>query len=100
MVAVELVDPQRRDQPLDEKLVSSLNVRAWKRGAVAVAARQRAAGRAAAVINAAEVDELAQILGDSMRELQDELSRSPSTLAMWLKSRAERVTPLHAAPLT
>jgi 4-aminobutyrate aminotransferase-like enzyme len=32
-------------------------------------------------INSAEVDELAQILGDSIRELQDELSRSAKTLA-------------------
>jgi 4-aminobutyrate aminotransferase-like enzyme len=37
MVAVELVDPQRRDQPLDSKLVASLNLRAWKKGAVAPA---------------------------------------------------------------
>jgi hypothetical protein len=30
-------------------------------------------------ISAAEVDELAHILADSLKELQDELSRSPRT---------------------
>ena len=32
-------------------------------------------------IDAAEVDELAQIVGDSGRELLDELSRSPAMIA-------------------
>jgi putrescine---pyruvate transaminase len=81
MVAVELVDPQRRDQPLDKKLVASLNVRAWKRGAVAAAGGSVLRAAPPLSIDAAEVDELARILGDSIRELQDELSLSPATLA-------------------
>jgi len=32
-------------------------------------------------INADETDELAHILAESLREVQDELSRSPRTLA-------------------
>lgn len=82
MVAVELVDPERRSQPLDGKLVSSVNVRAWRRGAVAVAAGGVMRIAPPLSINAAEVDELAQILGDSLRELQDELSRSARTAAV------------------
>ena len=81
MAAVELVDPRRRDQPLDKALVLSLNVRAWKRGAVAVAGGSVLRVAPPLSINAGEVDELAQILGDSIRELQDELSRSPAMLA-------------------
>lgn len=81
MVAVELVDPERRDQPLDKKLVTGLNVRAWRRGAVAAAGGSVLRAAPPLSINADEVDELAQILGDSLRELQDELSRSPTTLA-------------------
>jgi putrescine aminotransferase len=81
MLAVELVDPARRSGPLDAKLVSSLNQRAWERGAIAVAAGSVLRVAPPLSINAAEVDELAQILGDSMREIQDEVSRSPRTLA-------------------
>ena len=81
MLAVELVDPQRRDQPLDRKLVSSLNMRAWKRGAVVVASGTVLRVAPPLSINAAEADELAQIIGDSLRELQDDVSRSPSKLA-------------------
>jgi diaminobutyrate-2-oxoglutarate transaminase len=81
MVAVELIDPRGRDQPLDKKLVSSLNVRAFKRGAVVAAGGSVLRVAPPLSIDAAEVDELAQILGDSIRELQDELSRSATTLA-------------------
>jgi putrescine aminotransferase len=81
MLAVELVDPARRSGPLDAKLVSSLNQRAWERGAIAVAAGSVLRVAPPLSINAAEVDELAQILGDSMCDLQDEVSRSPRTLA-------------------
>lgn len=79
MVAVEMVDPQRRDQPLDQKLVSSLNLRAWKKGAVAPAKGSVFRVAPPLCITAAQVDELANILGESIRELQDELSRSPRT---------------------
>ncbi len=81
LLAIELVDAQRRDQPLDRKLVSSLNLRAWKRGAVAPARGSVFRFAPPLSINAGEVDELAQIIGDSIREVQDEVSRSPRTAA-------------------
>ena len=80
MLAVELVDPQRRDQPLDSKLVSSLNIRAWNRGAVAPAKGSVFRVAPPLSITAAEVDELADILAGSIKEVQDELSRSPRTV--------------------
>jgi putrescine aminotransferase len=79
MVAVELVDAKRRDQPLDKKHVGSLNVRAFKRGAVVAAGGSVLRVAPPLSIKAAEADELAQIMADSVRELQDELSRSPQT---------------------
>jgi putrescine---pyruvate transaminase len=81
MVAVELVDPKQPDQPLDKKLVAGLNVRALKRGAVVAAGGSVLRVAPPLSIKPDEVDELAQIMGDSLRELQDELSRSPATLA-------------------
>jgi putrescine---pyruvate transaminase len=81
MVAVELVDPKRRDQPLDKKLVNSLNVRAIQRGAVVAAGANVMRVAPPLSIKPDEIDELAQIMGDSLRELQDELSRSPATAA-------------------
>jgi 4-aminobutyrate aminotransferase-like enzyme len=79
MLAIELVDPQRRDQPLDKRLTASLNIRAWKKGAVAPAKGSVFRVAPPLSINAAEVDELAHILAESLKELQDELSRSPRT---------------------
>ena len=81
MVAVELTDPARRDQPLDKKLVSSLMLRAWKRGAILPAAGSTLRAAPPLSITAAEVDELAQIMADSLRDLQDELTRSPAAVA-------------------
>jgi putrescine---pyruvate transaminase len=77
LLAIELVDPLRRDQPLDKKLVSSLSIRAWNRGAVAPARGSVFRVAPPLSINAPEVDELAHILAESIREVQDELSRSP-----------------------
>jgi len=79
LVAVEMVDPQRRNQPLDKKLVASLSTRAWNRGAVAPAAGSVFRVAPPLSINAAQVDELAHILAASIQEVQDELSRSPRT---------------------
>ena len=79
LLAVELVDPQHRDRPLDGRLTASLSVRAWKRGAVAPAHGSVMRVAPPLSISAPEVDELAHILADSLRELQDEVSRSPRT---------------------
>ena len=81
MLAIELVDPKRGDQPLDKQLVTSLNVRAWQRGAVVAAGGSVLRAAPPLSIDAGEVDELAQIIGASLRDLQDELSRSPKALA-------------------
>jgi 4-aminobutyrate aminotransferase-like enzyme len=81
MVAIEMVDPRRRDRPLDKKLAATLSVRAWKEGAVAPVNGNVFRVAPPLSINAAEVDELADIMAASIRELQDELSRSPRTLA-------------------
>ncbi len=81
MVAADLVDPQHRDKPLDKSLVNSLNTRAMKRGAVVAAGGSVLRAAPPLSIKAAEVDELARIMGDTLRELQDELSRSPRTAA-------------------
>ena len=81
MAALELVDPKRRGQPLDKARVSSLNLRAWRRGAVVAASGSVLRVAPPLSINASEVDELAQIVGDSVREVQDELSRSPAAVA-------------------
>lgn len=79
LLAVELVDPKRRDQQLDKKLAATLSVRAWKKGAVAPVAGSVFRVAPPLSIDASEVDELAAILGASIRELQDELSRTPLT---------------------
>jgi putrescine---pyruvate transaminase len=81
MLAVELVDPQRRTGPLDKNLVSSLNMRAWQRGAIVVASGTVVRVAPSLSIKAAEIDELAQIIGDSLIELQDDLTRSPAKLS-------------------
>ena len=81
MLAVELIDPQRPPQPLDKNLVSSLNMRAWKRGGIVVASGAVLRVAPPLSIKAAEADELAQIVGESLQELQDELTRSATKLS-------------------
>jgi L-2,4-diaminobutyrate transaminase len=81
MIAVELVDPERRREPLEAKLVASLNHRAWERGAVAVAAGGVMRIAPPLCIKASEVDELARMLGDALYDVQDELSRSTKRAA-------------------
>ena len=74
LVAMEFVDPTDRKRPLDPKLVGSLDTRAWKRGAVAPAKGSVLRVAPPLSINAAEVDELAQILADSINEVYEEVS--------------------------
>lgn len=81
MLAVELVDPEEPSRPLDRKLVTSLNVRAWRRGAVVAAGGSVLRAAPPLSIAPAEVDALAHILGESLRDLQDELTRNPRTVA-------------------
>jgi putrescine aminotransferase len=74
LMAVDLVDPQRRDQPLARDHVGSLNMRAWKRGALPFARGSVLRLAPPLCINAAQVDELADIVCACVEELQDELS--------------------------
>ena len=75
MVALDFVDPARRSQPLDRKLVASLNTRALDKGYIAVAKDSVFRLAPPLCITAAEVDELAQLVGETVRDLQDEATR-------------------------
>jgi len=81
LVAIEMVDPQRPRQPLDKKLLAKLSTRAWERGAVVPAAGSVFRTAPPLSIGAGEVDELASIMAGSIRDVQDEVSRSPRTIA-------------------
>lgn len=74
MVCVDFVQPDGSVNPLDSKLVSSLNLKAWNKGAI-VFARGRVLRLAPPLcIERAEVDELVNIVVDSVGELQTEVS--------------------------
>ena len=82
MVALDFVDPERRNQPLDRKLVASLNTRALDKGYIAVAKDSVFRLAPPLCISAAEVDELAHLVGETVRDLQDAATRSaPSQIA-------------------
>jgi putrescine aminotransferase len=74
LLAVDLIDPQQRSQPLAKEHVASLNMRAWKRGALPFARGSVLRLAPPLCIDAAQVDELAEIVCASIEELQDELS--------------------------
>jgi adenosylmethionine-8-amino-7-oxononanoate aminotransferase len=76
LVALDFSDPQHRGQPLDRKLVASLNTRALDKGYIAVAKDSVFRLAPPLCISAAEVDELAQADSDTVRELQDEVTRA------------------------
>ena len=74
LFAVDLVDPQRRDQPLAKELVASLNMKAWKRGALPFARGSVLRLAPPLCINAQQIDELADIVAACIKELQDDVS--------------------------
>lgn len=76
MVAIDFADPERRDQPLDAKLVTSLNTKALDRGYIVVAKDSVLRLAPPLCISAAEVDELSQLVGETVGDLQDEVTRS------------------------
>jgi len=76
MLALDFADPDHRAQRLDAKLVASLNTRALDKGYIAVAKDSVFRLAPPLCISAAEVDELAQLVGETVRELQDEVTRS------------------------
>jgi putrescine aminotransferase len=74
LLAVDLVDSQQRDQPLAKERVASLNMKAWKRGALPFARGSVLRLAPPLCIDAAQVDELADIICACIEELQDELA--------------------------
>jgi putrescine aminotransferase len=76
MVAIDFAEPDHRGKPLESKLVASLNTRALNKGYIAVAKDSVFRLAPPLCISAAEVDELAQLVGETVRELQDEVTRS------------------------
>jgi putrescine aminotransferase len=81
LLAIEMVDPKKPNQPLDKKLLAKLSTRAWERGAVIPAAGSVFRTAPPLSISAAEVDELADIMAGSIRDVLDEVSRSQRTTA-------------------
>jgi len=76
MVALDFADPGRRDRPLDRNLVARLNTRALDKGYIAMAKDSVFRLAPPLCISAGEVDELAQLVGETVRDLQDEVTRS------------------------
>jgi len=74
LFAADLVDPARKDQPLAANLVASLNMKAWKRGALPFARGSVLRLAPPLCISAAQVDELADIICQTIEELQDEVT--------------------------
>lgn len=73
LAAIDLVDPHRRDQPLGPEHVASLNMRAWRRGVIPFARGSVLRLAPPLCIDAAQVDELAALMGECIEELQDAL---------------------------
>lgn len=76
LLAVDFVDPQRKDQPLAGNLVGSLNMKGWKRGVIPFARGSVLRLAPPLCISEAQVDELASVIGDIVEELQDDVTRS------------------------
>jgi len=81
MACVDMIDPAEPDKPLDKKLVQSLNVRAWKRGAIPWAKGRVFRMAPPLCITAAEVDELARIAAEAISELNDEVLQPSKAIA-------------------
>lgn len=76
LMAVDFVDPQKKDQPLARDLVGSLNMRGWKRGVIPFARGSVLRLAPPLCIDSAQVDELASVICETIQELQDEVSRT------------------------
>ncbi|RPI41183.1 MAG: aspartate aminotransferase family protein, partial [Betaproteobacteria bacterium] len=74
LLAVDLVDPQRKDQPLARELVASLNMIAWERGVIPFARGSVLRLAPPLCIDAGQVDELAGLACESIEALQDQVS--------------------------
>ena len=76
LMAVDFVDPQKKDQPLARDLVGSLNMRGWKRGVIPFARGSVLRLAPPLCIDSAQVDELASVICETIEELQDDVSRT------------------------
>lgn len=76
LLAVDFIDPQQRGQALAGNLVGSLNMKAWQRGVIPFARGSVLRLAPPLCIDAAQVDELAAVVGDIVTELQDEVTRA------------------------
>jgi len=75
MACVDLVDPDGSGRPLDGKRVAEIDRRAWERGAIVYARGTVVRLAPPLCINAQEVDQLVNIVADSVLDLQKSLGR-------------------------
>ena len=74
MLAVDLIDPERGNEPLAAERVASLNMSAWKRGVIPFARGSVLRLAPPLCIDAAQVDELAALICECIEELQDSIT--------------------------
>jgi adenosylmethionine-8-amino-7-oxononanoate aminotransferase len=74
MVCVDLVEPDGSGRPLDGARVADLDRKTWDRGAIVYARGSVVRLAPPLCITAAEVDELAAIVADSVEEMERELA--------------------------
>jgi putrescine---pyruvate transaminase len=75
LVCVDFVEPDGSGRPLDGTRVAELDRKAWERGAIIYARGSVVRLAPPLCISAAEVDELIDIVADSIGELQKDLAR-------------------------
>ena len=71
MVSIDLVRPDGSRRALDERLIDGLNTAAWKRGLIVFAAGRALRLAPPLCIDASQIDELASIATEVVRELAD-----------------------------
>lgn len=76
LLAVDFVDPQRKGQALAGNLVGSLNMKGWHRGVIPFARGSVLRLAPPLCIDAAQVDELADVMCAIVEELQDDVTRA------------------------
>lgn len=76
LLAVDFVDPQRKGQALAANLVGSLNMKGWQRGVIPFARGSVLRLAPPLCIDAAQVDELADVTCAIVEELQDDVTRA------------------------
>ena len=76
LLAVDFVDPHRAGQSLAGNLVGSLNMKGWQRGVIPFARGSVLRLAQPLCIDAAQVDELADLMCGIVEELQDEVTRA------------------------